>query len=68
LSIQRNYIPLNLREVPDYRRRFLDPVDIVILKACPMDDGGYFNFGPANRVLAFVISSYRYTGNEQTPT
>jgi acyl-CoA hydrolase len=43
-----NYIPLNLGEVPDYYRRFLDPVDIAILKTCPMDDGGYFNFGPAN--------------------
>jgi acyl-CoA hydrolase len=43
-----NYIPLNLGEVPDYYRRFLDPVNIVILKTCPMDDGGSFNFGPAN--------------------
>ena len=43
-----NYTPLNLGEVPDYYRRFLDPVDIAILKTCPMDDGGYFNFGPAN--------------------
>jgi hypothetical protein len=34
--------------VPDYYRRFLDPVDIVILKTCPTDDGGYFNFGPTN--------------------
>ncbi len=43
-----NYVPLNLGEVPDYYRRFLDPVDIVILKTCPMDEGGYFNFGPTN--------------------
>ena len=43
-----NYIPLNLGEVPDYYRRFLDPVDIVILKVCPMDATGYFNFGPTN--------------------
>ncbi len=43
-----NYTPLNLGEVPDYYRRFLDPVDIVILKTCPMDDSGYFNFGPTN--------------------
>ena len=43
-----NYIPLNLGEVPDYYRRFLDPVDIAILKTCPMDDSGYFNFGPTN--------------------
>jgi acyl-CoA hydrolase len=43
-----NYVPLNLGEVPDYYRRFLDPVDLAILKTCPMDEGGYFNFGPAN--------------------
>jgi acyl-CoA hydrolase len=43
-----NYAPLNLGEVPDYYRRFLDPIDIAILKTCPMDDGGYFNFGPTN--------------------
>src|SRR6202162_2555442 len=43
-----NYVPLTLGEVPDYYRRFLDPVDIVILKTCPMDEGGYFNFGPTN--------------------
>ena len=43
-----NYIPLNLGEMPDYYRRFLAPVDIVILKTCPMDEGGYFNFGPTN--------------------
>ena len=43
-----NYMPLNLGEVPDYYRRFLDPVDLAILKTCPMDEGGYFNFGPTN--------------------
>jgi len=50
-----NYTPLNLGEVPDYYRRFLDPVDIAILKTCPMDDGGYFNFGPANLWQRAVI-------------
>src|SRR5215470_4410523 len=43
-----NYIPLNLGEVPDYYRRFIDPVDIVVLKTCPMDEAGWFNFGPTN--------------------
>ena len=43
-----HYMPLNLGEVPDYYRRFLDPVDIVILKTCPMDEDGFFNFGVAN--------------------
>ena len=42
------YIPLNLGEVPDYYRRFIDPVDIVVLKTCPMDEKGVFNFGPTN--------------------
>jgi acyl-CoA hydrolase len=43
-----NYMPLNLGEVPEYYRRFLDPVDIVILKTCPMDENGYFNLSAAN--------------------
>lgn len=43
-----HYIPLNLGEVPDYYRRFIDPVDVVILKARPMDAEGVFNFGPTN--------------------
>ncbi len=43
-----NYIPVNLGEIPDYYRRFIDPVDIVILKTCPMDENGYFNLSAAN--------------------
>lgn len=43
-----NYMPLNLGEVPDYYRRFIEPVDIVVLKTCPIDERGYFNFGAAN--------------------
>src|ERR1039457_4370949 len=43
-----NYLPLNLGELPDYYRRFIDPVDIVILKTSPMDEQGYFNFSATN--------------------
>jgi acyl-CoA hydrolase len=43
-----NYVPVNLGEVPDYYRRFVAPVDLVILKTCPIDENGYYNFGPAN--------------------
>ena len=43
-----NYLPLNLGEVPDYYRRFLAPVDVVIFKCCPMDENGFFNFSAAN--------------------
>jgi acyl-CoA hydrolase len=43
-----NYMPLNLGEVPGYYRRFIDPVDMVILKTCPMDENGFFNFSVTN--------------------
>ena len=43
-----NYMPVNLGEIPDYYRRFIDPVDIVIIKCCPMDANGVFNYGPTN--------------------
>jgi Acetyl-CoA hydrolase len=43
-----HYIPLNLGEVPDYYRRFIDPIDIVVLKVRPADTDGNFNFGPTN--------------------
>jgi acyl-CoA hydrolase len=43
-----HYIPLHLGEVPDYYRRFIDPPDIVILKTCPADADGFFNFSGAN--------------------
>jgi acyl-CoA hydrolase len=43
-----HYIPLNLGEVPDYYRRFLPPVDVVVFKTCPMDENGSFNFSAAN--------------------
>ena len=50
-----NYIPLNLGEVPDYYRRFIDPIDIVAIKTCPMDEDGYFNFGPTNVWLRAIV-------------
>ena len=42
------YVPLNLGEVPDYYRRFIDPIDIAVLKTTPADEHGIFNFGPTN--------------------
>ncbi|MGA3028907.1 MAG: acetyl-CoA hydrolase/transferase C-terminal domain-containing protein [Bryobacteraceae bacterium] len=54
-----NYMPLNLGEVPDYYRRFIEPVDMVILKTSPMDENGYFNFGVANIWHRAVIERAR---------
>ena len=42
------YVPVNLGEIPDYYRRFIPPVDVVILKTCRRDAAGYFNFSAAN--------------------
>ena len=50
-----HYVPLNLGEVPDYYRRFIAPMDIVVLKVCPMDAAGYFNFGPSQAWHRAVI-------------
>ena len=45
---RQNYIPCNLGEIPDYYRRFIDPVDVMVIKTCPLDPMGYFNFGATN--------------------
>ncbi len=54
-----NYLPVNLGEIPDYYRRFIDPVDMVILKTCPMDKDGYFNFGPSNAYIGAIVERAR---------
>jgi acyl-CoA hydrolase len=42
-----SYIPCNLGEVPDYYRRFIDPPQIAVLKTCPKDEHGFYNFSLA---------------------
>ena len=54
-----NYIPVNLGEIPDYYRRFMDPVDVVVLKTCPIDEQGYFNLSAANLWHRAVIERAR---------
>jgi butyryl-CoA:acetate CoA-transferase len=39
------YIPMLYNELPSYYRRFLD-VDVAMIPVTPMDEHGYFNFGP----------------------
>jgi acyl-CoA hydrolase len=62
-----NYMPLNLGEVPDYYRRFLDPVDIAVLKTCPLDESGYFNFSAGNLWHRAVIERAKTVIVEVTP-
>jgi acyl-CoA hydrolase len=43
-----HYAPMNLGELPDYYRRFIEPPDVVVLKTCSADHMGFYNFGPTN--------------------
>ena len=54
-----SYVPVNLGEIPDYYRRFMDPVDVVVFKTCPMDENGYFNLSAANLWHRAVIERAR---------
>ena len=54
-----NYLPVNLGEIPDYYRRFIPPVDIVVLKTCPIDEHGYFNLSAANLWHRAVVERAR---------
>ena len=63
-----HYLPVNLGEIPDYYRRFIDPVDILIIKCAPMDANGYFNFGPANLWHGAVIERAKLVVVEECAT
>lgn len=54
-----HYIPLNLGEVPDYYRRFIDPVDMLVVKARPADGDGWFNAGPTNVWVRAMVERAR---------
>jgi acyl-CoA hydrolase len=43
-----HYLPSNLGEIPDYYRRFIPPVDIMVIKTRPVDADGNFNMGLGN--------------------
>lgn len=62
-----HYMPLNLGEVPDYYRRFLDPPDIAILQTCPKDERGVFNFGAANLWHRAVVEQAKVVIVETNP-
>ncbi|MCW1918364.1 butyryl-CoA:acetate CoA-transferase [Rhodobacter sp. KR11] len=62
-----HYLPVNLGEVPDYYRRFIDPVDIVVLKVAPMDKDGWFNWGPSTLWLKALTERARLIVVEECP-
>ena len=52
-----NYLPLNLGEWPDLYRRFIPPVDIAVLKCCPKDANGFYNFSAAASYLRALVET-----------
>lgn len=54
-----HYLPMNFGEAPDYYRRFLDPVDVAVVKVCPLDAAGYFNFSGACTYHAALLERAR---------
>ena len=52
------HMPPNLGEIDDYYRRFIDPIDIVILKVRPADADGYFSFGTMNGWMRALVERF----------
>ncbi len=63
----QSYIPCNLGEIPDYYRRFIDPPELMVVKTCPVDADGYFNFGAANLWHGAVASRAKVVVVEVDP-
>lgn len=61
------YIPLNLGEVPDYYRRFIDPPDIAVIRTTPIGEDGMFNFGPTNAWIRTVLERAKVVIVEASP-
>ena len=61
------YLPVNLGEVPDYYRRFIPPVDVAVLKTCPMDGEGYFNFSASSLWHQALLERAKVVIVEESP-
>jgi len=62
-----SYIPCNLGEIPDYYRRFIDPPEIAVLKTCPKDEHGFYNFSLAALWHRPIVERARIVIVEESP-
>lgn len=62
-----HYIPMNFGEAPDHYRRFIDPVDVAVVKCCPRDAYGCFNFSGACTYHGAVLERARCVVVEVDP-
>jgi len=61
------YIPLNLGEVPDYYRRFIEAPDIAVFRTAPMDEHGMFNLGPTSLWVRALVERAKMVIVEASP-
>lgn len=62
-----HHIPMNFGEAPDYYRRFIEPVDVAVVKCCPRDAGGVYNFSGACTYHAALLERARVVVVEVDP-
>ncbi|MFO1460337.1 MAG: acetyl-CoA hydrolase/transferase C-terminal domain-containing protein [Verrucomicrobiota bacterium] len=62
-----HYIPMNFGEAPDFYRRFLDPMDMAVIKVCPRDDAGFYNFSGACTYHGAILERARIVVVEVDP-
>ena len=53
------YIPLRYSELPGYYRNCIKSLDVAMFQVAPMDEHGYFNFGPSASHLGAVCEKAR---------
>ena len=51
--------PLRYSELPNLYRENLEPIDVLMFQVAPMDEAGYFNFGPNASHMAAAIEIAR---------
>lgn len=49
------YAPIRYSELPGYYRNYIDHVDVAMMQVAPMDEHGFFNFGPSASHLAAML-------------
>jgi acyl-CoA hydrolase len=62
-----HYIPMNFGEAPDLYRRFIDPVDMAVVKCCERDATGHYNFSGACTYHAALVERARKVVVEVDP-
>ncbi len=49
------YSPIRYSELPRYYREHIEPNDVMMIQVAPMDEHGYFNFGPNASHLSAAV-------------